>query len=110
MSNLLENKKKLFFKEEANCKKLHDKANVITNGYIKRSQNLNKHYDELISKIDELKNLNIVYKTLEEQDKQSIDKRKNHLQNNVLIIMEKEKKLQAVFKKYNDKIAELEKL
>ena len=110
LSNLFEEKKKLFQKDEINCKKLYDKSNVIINGYIKRSQILCQQFDELIAKIHEFKNLNIVYKTLEEQDKLSIEKRKLNLQSNVLKIMDKERNLQAVFKKYNDKISELEKL
>ena len=110
LSNLFEEKKKLFQKDEINCKKLYDKSNVIINGYIKSSQILCQQFDELIENIHEFKNLIIVYKNLVEQDKLSIEKRKLNLQSNVLKIMDKERNLQAVFKKYNDKISELEKL
>jgi hypothetical protein len=109
-ANVFETNKKNFEKESANCKKLEDKANLITNGYIKRSQVLSKQYDELLNKIQELKNLNVVYKTLEDQDKKTIDKRKISLQDNIVAIMEKEKRLQGVYKRYVDKIEELEKL
>ena len=109
-ASLFENRKKIFEKEEASCKKFEEKANVITNGYMKRLQILGQQYEGLINKIDDLKILNNVYKVQDEQDKQSIEIRKKDIQNKVLKIMDKERILQGAFKIYSDKIGELEKL
>ena len=109
-STMFDLQKKNFEKDSINCKKLEDKANLITNGYIKRSQILAKQYDDLLNKINELKTLNNVYKTLEEQDKMTIEQRKITFQDKIVQIMEKEKRLQRVYKSFVDKIEELEKL
>jgi len=76
-------------KLEESSRKLEEKASLLTNGYIKRYNTISKSINELNEKYSELKNLNIVYKNFLEQDKISIEKRKNDYQEKSLKNKEK---------------------
>jgi len=95
-------------KEEANCKKIEDKANLLTAGYMKRYQTLSENFEKYTKEIEDLKRMKSVYETLYEQEKVSMVKRKNHLENEIIIFKEKERKLQRRYKRYKEQLTLLQ--
>ena len=96
-------------KEEAECKKVEDKANLLTAGYMKRFHTLNETFNTYSKEIEELKRMKSVYEILYTQERSSIVKRKNDLENEINIFKEKERSLQRKYRRYKDKLAKLEK-
>jgi len=94
-------------KEELYCKKMEEKANLLTAGYIKRFNSLIESYNNYKKEIEELKRLKVVFETLYEQEKNSITNRKNELEKELNIFKEKERKLQRTYKRLKEKLSNL---
>lgn len=75
---------------------------------MKRYQTLSENFEKYTKEIEDLKRMKSVYETLYEQEKVSMVKRKNHLENEIIIFKEKERKLQRRYKRYKEQLTLLQ--
>jgi pre-mRNA-splicing factor CDC5/CEF1 len=102
--------KNIFNKDEIISKKLEEKAAMLTKGYLKRFQMFMNKYKELTISIQDLKTQVNVYKELKCQEDKAIRKRQDNIEEENRKLKLKQNELQLLYKKYQEKIEELEKI
>ena len=100
----------ILHKEEISSRKLEEKASMLTNGYIKRFNVITKKFDGLVTEIGELKMKKKVYEELKLGEDYSMLKRKRYYEDSIDKIKEQENIMQERYKRYQDRINELENL
>lgn len=105
---MFEIKKDIITAEDHLTRKLEEKANILTNGYVKRNELINKNINALVLDILELKEKEINYLIMKNNEDTAIIKREQLLKLDIERIKEKERKLQSLYRNYQNKINELE--
>jgi pre-mRNA-splicing factor CDC5/CEF1 len=110
LQETFKNGKSVFIKEEIISKKLEEKATMLTNGYLKRFHTHLNKFSELSSNINELKTQHALYSEMKLQEEKAIKRRQNSIDEDIQRLKIKNKELQGTYKKYSEKIEELEKI
>jgi hypothetical protein len=88
---------------------LEEKATMLTNGYLKRFHTFFNKYKELTDCINELKTQSILYSEMKSQEEKAIIRRQNNMEEENRRLKMKNNEMQELYKKYLEKIDELEK-
>ncbi len=82
---------------------------MLTNGYLKRFHTFFNKYKELTDCINELKTQSILYSEMKSQEEKAIIRRQNNMEEENRRLKMKNNEMQELYKKYLEKIDELEK-
>ena len=102
--------KNILNKEEIISKKLEEKATMLTRGYLKRFETFLNRYKDLTGSIEELKKQHNIYSGMRVQEEKAIMRRQNCIEDENRQLKAKNTELQALYKRYSEKVEEIEKI
>ena len=108
VKEIFELQTKLVNRENNLCKKQEEKAQVLTMGYLKKLEVLLEKYNSMTQNIEDLRIKKNVYSDLKQAEELAMVNRQKYLNESIKLFSEKEKELQDKYKRYKDKVEELE--